>query len=331
MRGGENASGAREWLTSKGDRLTERVLLDGNRLVVAGIVLALLATVLATVERLGWVPLERYQPAFYVFSGLIGGNLTLITVVVSINQLLLGRELQTPGELESEMESVIDYREAVEDAAGELAPVKPLGFLNLLFESTRRSTQRVGGMTYGTVDAEVREDVNEVLEALTRDLDRTIDRLDRSEPDTFEVLATTLTTNYAEDIHRIRQLRVSHGNELPAMVMEALDDLIDDLQRVDVARQYFKSVYLQEELSSLSRVLLYAGVPAEAASVVALLALTTRGGTVVTTNGHLFFPTAIVVSFLPLALLFAFILRTATVTERTAATIPFTTSQQEQD
>jgi len=318
-------------LNSKADSLAEWVLLDGNRLAVAAVVLAILAGVFTVVELLGWVPLESYQPLFYVFSGLIGGNLTLITVVVSINQLLLGRELETPGELESEMENVVQYREAVEDAAGKLAPVKPLGFLQLLFESTRQQAQRIGGMSYGAVDEEVCEDVDDVLESLTAHLDRTIDQLQQSEPDTFEVLSTTLQTNYAEDIHRIRRLQTDRGDALPDSVMEAMEDLIDDLQRIDVARQYFKSVYLQEELSSLSRVLLYAGVPAEAASVVALLALTTRGGTVVTTNGHLFFPTAIVVSFLALALLFAFILRTATVTERTAATIPFTTSQQEQD
>jgi hypothetical protein len=31
-----------------------------------------------------------------------------MTVVVSINQLLLGREFETPGRLQSEMESVIE-------------------------------------------------------------------------------------------------------------------------------------------------------------------------------------------------------------------------------
>jgi hypothetical protein len=317
-------------LNSKADSLAEWVLLDGNRLAVVAVVLAILAGVFTVVELLGWVPLESYQPLFYVFSGLIGGNLTLITVVVSINQLLLGRELETPGELESEMENVVQYREAVEDAAGKLAPVKPLGFLQLLFESTRQQAQRIGGMSYGAVDEEVREDVDDVLESLTAHLDRTIDQLQQSEPDTFEVLSTTLQTNYAEDIHRIRRLQTDRGDALPDSVMEAMEDLIDDLQRIDVARQYFKSVYLQEELSSLSRVLLYAGIPAEAAAVVALLSFTARSQTPLTATDHLFVPAAIVVSFLPLALLFAFILRTATVIERTAATIPFTTAQQEQ-
>lgn len=330
MRGGEDASGAREWLIAKSDRLVEWVLLDGNRLAVATLVLAILASILGAAELLGWAPLENYQPLFYVFGSLIGGNLTLITVVASINQLLLGREFETPGKLQSEMENVIEYRAAVENAAGRLAPVKPLGFLHVVVESTRQQAQRIGGTTYGSVDEAVREDVDDVLESLTAHLDRTIDRLRDSNPDTFEVLSTTLTTNYAEDIHRIRQLRANHGDDLPDEMMEGLDDLVDDLQRVDVARQYFKSLYLEEELSTLSRVLLYAGIPAEGASVVALLALTSQNGTALTGIDHLFFPAAIVVSFLPLALLFAFILRTATVTERTVATTPFMTSRQEQ-
>lgn len=48
------------------------------------------------IELLDLVPLSDVQPTFYIFSGLIGENLALITVVVSLNQ---SRELQTPGEL----------------------------------------------------------------------------------------------------------------------------------------------------------------------------------------------------------------------------------------
>jgi hypothetical protein len=40
-------------LSRQSDRVAEWILLDGNRLAVAGIVLALLAAILATVERLG--------------------------------------------------------------------------------------------------------------------------------------------------------------------------------------------------------------------------------------------------------------------------------------
>jgi len=92
-----------------------------------------------------------------------------------------------------------------------------------------------------------------------------------------------------------------------------------------MARQYFKSLYLQEELSSLSRVLLYAGFPAEVALVLALLGFTAAEGTALTHYSNVLMPVVVGIAFLPLALLLAFIVRIATVTERTAATIPFTT------
>ncbi|WP_435181871.1 hypothetical protein [Halorussus sp. AFM4] len=316
--------------TAKKDRLREWILLDGNRLVVAGGVLGLVLVVVVAVERLGWVPLQRDQPTFYMFSALISGNLTLVTVVVSINQLLLGRELETPGSLESEIQNVIEYREEVEDHAGEIAPVKPLGFLELLFENTRKEAQRIGGMTFGAVGRETRSEVDEVVEALTDHADNVLHVLDASGSNTFDVLSVTLTTNYAQEINRIRRIRARHGDDLPESVMEALDNLIEHLQKVDVARQYFKSLYLQEELSSLSRVLLYAGIPAELVSVLALLAFTAQKGTPVLQYAHVLLPVTVTVGFLPLALLLSFIVRTATVTERTAATIPFTTPSQEQ-
>lgn len=133
----------------------EWLLLDGNRIAVTGLVLAIIFGTLVAVELAGWVPMNQIQPVYYLFSALVGGNITLITVVVSINQLLLSRELKSPGELESQMEGVIEYRKSVEESAGEIAPVKPMGFLRLLVEDTRREAQRIGGLAVGTTDEDV--------------------------------------------------------------------------------------------------------------------------------------------------------------------------------
>ena len=80
--------------------LREWFLLDGNRLVIAGGVVILIFGLLSVAEWTGLIPLTDTMPMFYLFSSLIGGNLTLITVVVSINQLLLSREFSSPGELQ---------------------------------------------------------------------------------------------------------------------------------------------------------------------------------------------------------------------------------------
>ncbi|NHN61332.1 MULTISPECIES: hypothetical protein [Halorussus] len=185
-------------------------------------------------------------------------------------------------------------------------------------------------MTFGAVGEETRSEVDDVVESLTDHADHIVDILDDSGADTFDVLSVTLTTNYAQEINRIRRIRSRRGDELPESVMDALDNLIEHLQKVDVARQYFKSLYLQEELSSLSRVLLYAGIPAELVSVLFLLGFTAQQGTTLLQYAQVVLPVAVTVAFLPLALLVSFIVRIATVTERTAATIPFTTPKQEQ-
>ncbi|WP_433628914.1 hypothetical protein [Halomicrococcus sp. NG-SE-24] len=305
-------------LESRADRAREWLLLDGNRLVVAFLTAAALLTLFGLSTSLGLLPLEQSQPAFYVFSALIGGNMTLITVVVSINQLLLSRELKSPGELESQIENVIDYRQEVEDAAGEIAPVEPHGFLKLLFQNTRQEAQRLGGLAAQSDDAW--DEVNDLVTTLTDHVDEITRILEESDADVFQVLSVTLTTNYANQINQARRIRHRRSDELSELTLDCLGRLIDRLQEIDVARQYFKSVYLQDELSSLSRVLLYAGIPAEAFSVVVLLSFTGSGTTVLAANR---------VVLLPLSILFSFILRTATVTERTAATLPVTTPEQE--
>lgn len=102
----------------------EWVLLDGHRFVVAGLVtVGFLAFVTAiSVSRLA--PLRRVQPFFYLFSGLLGGNITLVTVVVAINQLLLSRELNRPGDLRSQIEATVEFRQDVGDEVGR-APGQP--------------------------------------------------------------------------------------------------------------------------------------------------------------------------------------------------------------
>lgn len=84
-------------------KFAEWILLSGNRGVVAVGFVSIFGVFFTLFELLAVVPLVNAQALFYAYSGLIAGNLMLVTVVVSINQLLLSRELQTPGELRNQM------------------------------------------------------------------------------------------------------------------------------------------------------------------------------------------------------------------------------------
>lgn len=95
-----------QWPGSDGDRTTlERaratgirwVLLTGQRWLVAAGLVGLLAVSFTALVVTGLVPLRNVQALFYVYSALLTGNLTLITVVVSINQSLLSRYLLYAG------------------------------------------------------------------------------------------------------------------------------------------------------------------------------------------------------------------------------------------
>lgn len=309
--------------------LVEWLLLDGNRVLVAGLIAAGFFGLFALAEVAGIVPLRDVQPSFYLFGGLVGGNLTLITVVVSINQLLLSREFDTPGELRSQMDGVIAFRSGVEEAAGRIAPVGPMGFLRLLLENTRKQVQRIGGLADSDADGDVEEAIDELVTTLTKHFDEVDALLHESGTGTFAVLSSTLSTNYAGQINRVRRIRAQYGEDLDEAVDRELDSLIARLQEIDVARQYFKSIYLRQELSSLTRLLLYAGLPAEAVTALVLLSLTGDPAAFSRFELAVAVPVALAVGFLPLAILASFILRTATVTKRTAATVPFTTPEQE--
>ncbi|WP_229380161.1 hypothetical protein [Haloterrigena salifodinae] len=198
-------------------------------------------------------------------------NFTLITVVVSINQLLVSQELESPGQLENEIEQTGDYREKIESATNRTAPTEPSGFLRLVVEGACRDAQRLG---VATVDAV---------------------------PD-------------------------GGRGELDETVM----DLPDRLREIDIARQYFKLLYLQVELSRPSQYLCYTGLPAVGIAVAALFVLTTVSDPAFAAQLQtILFPLVVAIGVFPLALLFAYILRTATVIERTAAITPFTTLEQE--
>lgn len=309
---------------------TEWLLLDGPRTLVAGITALVLFAFIVLISSSGFAPLRDVQPFFYIFVGLITGNLTIITVAVSISQLLLSKELKTPNELRSQMEGVIDYRKEVEDAAGRVPPVEPLEFLRFLFESTRQEAQQLGGLTISELDEGLYEEIDQVVSEVTNRADRMDALLQEVNGSTFTVLSVTLTTNYAREIHRLRQLKSQHGDRLSPQTEELITDLVHRLQDIDIARQYFKVIYLREELAVLSRHLFYIGLASVATVIGGLFVFTAVEGVSVSSSSlTVIMPLIITIGLLPISLLFAFILRIATVSQRTAATLPFTTPRQE--
>lgn len=315
---------------SLGERWWEWFLLNGDRLHVTALTVVGLFAVVTAVVRSGLVPLRSVDPLFYVFGGMISGNLTVVTVVVAINQLLLSRELYTPGEMEARIGGAIDYRDDIRDTVGRVPPAEPLGFLQLLVETARLEAEALGHLA-----AESGSELRDVLDPLAADVAEKTGEvagvLRQSDPETFRVLSATLTTNYSSQVRGLRNVHFEHDDRLPDDVETSIERLVRHLENVDVARQYFKAVYIQEELAAMSRQLFYVGLAALVVLTAGLLVLTAPAGASVP-RPYLPVAVAVVVTagLAPLSLLFAFIVRVATVAERTVAILPFTTATQEQ-
>mgnify|MGYP006270752617 FL=1 len=315
------------------DSPTRWVFLVGSRPILGICLFVGFLFVFYGLWAAGLVRFTNQTAILYILSSLVGGNLTLVTLVISINQVIISRQLGSPGELREDIEKVNEYRrQAIDPDRTEVVPVTPSDFLKLLLESIRRDLQRLGGLTASAGDEQLRADTDDIVTNLTEHVDR-VDRLiEGNGAGTFDTLSALLTTNYADRIYQIRRLRSRHREALSESATDLTDDIVSKLQEIDVARQYFKTLYIQTELAYISRVLLYAGVIAEVVLISSLLVLSSAGETAaVRALPSASVPAIAAVGLLPLAVLFSYALRLAVVTQRTIAITPFTTPEQEDE
>ncbi|GAA0238973.1 hypothetical protein GCM10009000_063200 [Halobacterium noricense] len=99
--------------------------------------------------------------------------------------------------------------------------------------------------------------------------------------------------------------------------------MIELLQLFNIAQEHFKTIYLQRELTRFSQLTIYCGIPAVLAAVLIAVLYGDIGGATITVMCLSYVASFLAtLVFVPLILLAAYILRTATLTRRTAATGP---------
>lgn len=308
-------------------RVADWFLLTGSRLWVSAGLLLVIAAVFGGAVWSGLAPLTERTPVLFLLFALIGGNVTLITMVVSISQFVLSRHLESPGEIREQLRELVGYRQEVVESTGErVLPVTPGGFLRLLFDSIVRDADALRDHEWTPETASVHADIEPLMEDLEGHARYVIRLLASGDAGVRYALLATLDTNYSRFFYAIYRVRATHGDAIPEPVTDALDRLERHVEQVDVARRYFKSVFIQSELASLSRVLLYIGLPVLAATVVLTLVYTNPADPPVARPVlAVVFPAVVTAGFAPIVLLAAYIIRLATVAKRTAAMYPFTT------
>lgn len=305
-------------------------VLTGNRLLVAALLVAAFGLAVLTLMATGVVDVRNTTRMLYLFQVLVGGNVTLVTIVLSINQLVLSREFKTPGELHDQIQNVISYRDSVEETTDSTTvPVTPSDFLFTLLDGIEDTARQLRENVKSQKDGQIVDEVNSLCSEFTADVDRIENSSAHTESRIFNALVASFETDYSHQLNEVHRIQTVYGNEFSPAVREEFDKLKRSIQQVDIARQYFKSIYMQSELARLSRVLLYVGVPAAASALLMLFVYVGSAETpVVTDYLELLIPAVMILGFSPLAVLSVYVLRIAVVAQRTVAITPFVTPDQ---
>lgn len=122
---------------------------------------------------------------------------------------------------------------------------------------------------------------------------------------------------------KARRLQLGFQEALPDETQQALSNTIEALELFSIARMQFRTTYTQRVLARLSRQLLYVGLPALlAVMILGLLGPSFLVG--VSKDAQIILVSALFsVALVPLAVLSAYLLRVAVVSERTIAAGPF--------
>ncbi|VTT87376.1 unknown [Halorubrum sp. DM2] len=311
-------------------RATMWLLLDADRRLVAGLILAAVVSGLVAVGHLLPGAAESLRGGDSVdtlFQGLLTATITGVTLVLTLNQLVLSQELGAVGDQRERMAGATEFRADAADVLGTgVSPAEPAAFLRELVAATGERAEAFRDAVDDRSGSELAAATAELTDAVTENADRTTADLEGARFGSFEVISAALGFNYSWKLVAARRIRERHADGLGETADAALDDLIEALRLFGPAREHFKTLYFQWELIDLSRQMLASAVPAllAAAAMVAFFDPTAYGGSVGGAQTVVVaVAVATAVSLVPFAILLAYILRIATVTKRTLSIGPF--------
>jgi hypothetical protein len=305
------------------ERVTAWVLIEGDRSVVAsGITVGIVGIVGALIWRdtLALGPDSSVDALFS--SGFTAGVITLITISLSINQLVISRVFGTVSSLRARLDGARELHETVAALAGRPAsPNDPAAFLSLIARTLndRVTTLRVMD-EFGDWDPP-----SEVTDAL-RDIGEYGDNIDSRLEDNTEVdylLTILLGTEYAVNLTAIQHLQNRYADSFPEAVQAELRAIDELLESVAIVRQFYKTIALQEDFAELSRTIVYTGLIAFVTTISLTLIYRENVVTIPTSTLPVVVSLGIGVVTAPLALFVSYILRAATIARQTVSVGPF--------
>jgi hypothetical protein len=299
------------------------MLIEGDRRVVAS---GITVGIIGIVGVLLWGDMLAVGPDSAVdslfSSGLTAGVITLITISLSINQLVISRVFGTVNSLRDRLDGARQLHENVATLAGRpSSPNDPAAFLSLIAQTlnarvaTLREMDESGDWT----------PPREVTSAL-RDIGQYGDNIDSHLEDDMpvnSVLTILLGTEYAVNMKAIQHLQNRYAESLPDAVLAEFQAIEELLESIAVVRQFYKTIALQQDFAELSRMIVYTGLIAFVTTIAVTLIYRENTVSIPPSTVPIVVSLGIGVVTVPLTLFVSYILRAATVARKTVSVGPF--------
>ena len=222
-----SSQGPGEFFHSSVDRW---FLLKGNRWIVAGL---FLVVVFVAFFLLGWsgvIEVTAGGPSTALLSAFIAGNLTLVPIAITINQLVLSREFGKPHDLRERDEGVIQLREDLKEIAG-ISFIRPTpeAFLRELIVAIEGTMTAAG-------DEELRRHVHRFREEVTANTDRMSHALNEADFGSYELLSAMLEVNSAWLIGVTKFLREGHTEAVAGEPIDRMEEALHPAVYEDALR-----------------------------------------------------------------------------------------------
>ena len=322
---------------ARGSRLKLWFLMDAGRWTVTGL---LVAVVFLTLTGVGYllpaaeVAIRSGDSVDTLFQALLTATITGVTLVLTLNQLVLSQELGAVGDQRERMEEAMAFRSDVADAIGvAVSPSRPAQFLRALVQVSGERAQDLrtavgvdNGTDASTPDEDLRAAIDDLTDSVIANAEAVASGLDNARFGEFDVIASALDFNYSWKIFTARRISERDGESLDEEGRAALEELIDALELFGPAREHFKTLYFQWDLIDLSRHILVVSVPALllSASMIAFFDATAHSPAVAGIDTLVpIVAAATTVGLAPFLLLMAYVVRIATVTKHTLSIGPF--------
>lgn len=308
------------------------ILLRGNRIHVTVALLAAVFLVLL-VSSVTWSVgmrdlLTETDTIQTLFNTLLSGTILLVSIIVSINSIVLAQDITSLGTQKDRIENVVEYRDEVEDLAEVFdTSTDPGAYLTTELEMILDRVDRLSELL-DEDDETAHEIIDDYISVVSTHTEWVISTLSERSHDSSNVLLAGLSYDYSRQMNAARQLLRTQGETMSEDQRDALEDIVEALELFAVGHEYIKTLFYMREFARFSKVLLYVSLPTIVFVSYVLLGVQAGQFPDVTFVGlsplSTFLIGAYTVALTPYVVLTSFVLRTATVANRTLATGPFT-------